>query len=188
MSPTLGDTQKELLAKHVESGWQSTAEIALSYGITTAQPVQYRSLIRSLDALVRRGHIQKEHHLDNGVARSMWRTVPEPLWLNVPMSEAAAESTRKPVKRVAKAPPQTLPRLDLVKPAAKVVEGKFYEPVYLHRFLFENGDVVDVLAIRDDSRLREALLAQRNIHGDRITGSTQLDFVGYPDMESLIKL
>jgi hypothetical protein len=105
----------------------------------------------------------------------------------------AAKPTKTPTKRApakaATAEPK--PDLKLIKPTQKVINGILYEPVYLHRFLFDNGDVVDVQAIRDDSNLRGLLLDQRKKDGikdDRIAGSARVEFLGYPDMESLTQL
>jgi hypothetical protein len=99
------------------------------------------------------------------------------------------ESKPTPTKRATKkTAPKPKPDLTLVKPEPKIIDGKHYVPVYLHRFLFENGDVVDIETPRDDSTLRDVLLTQRHIHGDRIAGSTRLNFVGYADMEHYVEV
>jgi len=99
--------------------------------------------------------------------------------------------TAQPAKRPTKKASAPKADLKLVKPESKVVLGILYEPVWLYRFLFDNGDVVDITAIRDDSTLRGLLLDQRKKDGikeDRIAGAARVEFLGYPTMEKLIEL
>jgi hypothetical protein len=65
----------------------------------------------------------------------------------------------------------------------RIVDGAIEYPVYVFRFLFGNGDVLDVRSMQDDSRLREAILKERAIDGDRIVGTSDGTFVGYMRVE-----
>lgn len=101
--------------------------------------------------------------------------------MNVPMSDTQTTPRKRTVKKAA-APPKEPGKIE-----PKIVRGRYTEPVYRFRYLFENGDVVDVEATRDDSNLRDALLKERKIHSDRIAGSTRMEFLGYCNMESYVQ-
>lgn len=51
--------------------------------------------------------------------------------------------------------------------------------VYRYRFLFANGDVLDVLSTCDDSDLRRAVLDMRNLNVDRIVGVSDGEHCGH---------
>jgi hypothetical protein len=94
------------------------------------------------------------------------------------MSDTQTTPRKRTVKKAA-APPK-----EPGKVAPQIIDGKYYEPVYIFRYLFENGDVVDIHATRDDSNVRDALLKVRKVHSDRIVGSTRMEFLGYCSMDN----
>ena len=67
---------------------------------------------------------------------------------------------------------------------SQLLGSYWYEPIWLYRFLFEDGTVWDVHAIHADSRLSEALLKSRGIKNDRIIGAARVACVGYANMQS----
>ena len=86
----------------------------------------------------------------------------------------------QPVKRVAKRVPQAdvLPA-----PVAHLVEGEVHLPMFLYRFLFSNGDVVDIVAYRDDPDVRELVRKRRNLgNEDMIMGVSRVRHVGFTKM------
>jgi hypothetical protein len=107
------------------------------------------------------------------------------------MSDTQTTPRKRTVKKAAAPSPPIDQLLDKVGPkvvAKPSMIARFYEPVYLYRFLFANGDVVDIHAMRDDSVLRDALITHRKVHGDRIIGATRLGFEGYADMEHYVEV
>lgn len=59
-------------------------------------------------------------------------------------------------------------------------------PVYLVRFMFENGDVVDVEVVHDNNWVTEDLMKWRNVTNDKIVGHTRLGIVGYTTVDHTI--
>jgi hypothetical protein len=103
-----------------------------------------------------------------------------------------SDDTSKPVKSVAKKvpakkAPRHAPPVPEEPPKPFLRDGVWYEPVWLVRFLMADGEIIDVKAITDDSRLREAILNSRGKGGkankdDRIAGSSRVEFLGYADL------
>lgn len=58
-------------------------------------------------------------------------------------------------------------------------DGLVEYPVFQYRFLFGNGDTLDVQALRDDSDLRAAVLTHRKIKEDRVVGVSDGVVVGW---------
>lgn len=107
------------------------------------------------------------------------------------MSDTSKKSvSKRPAKKAAPRPVLEPP--DFTSYRAKLIENEdgdtvFCEPVWRFRFLFGDGTVKDVVAIRDDSRLRELLLAERKgVKNDRIAGSATAAFVGYAKLTDLL--
>jgi hypothetical protein len=66
------------------------------------------------------------------------------------------------------------------RPTIRPIEGGGFEyAIFRFTFLFANGDTQIVETTRDDSTLREALLAERKMSGDRIVGASDPVFVGW---------
>jgi hypothetical protein len=99
------------------------------------------------------------------------------------MSEAGdagtAENRRLRVSESRPRPPQprTAPLPRTLK--LRIVDGAVEYPTFEFRFLFTNGDVLDVVGIGDDETLRAAVLAERRIDGDQIAGVSEGRFVGW---------
>jgi len=65
------------------------------------------------------------------------------------------------------------------RPKLRMVDGGLEYPLFEFRFLFADGSTIDVIGTGDDSTLREVVLAERGIDGDRIVGASDGRHVGW---------
>lgn len=115
MGQGLGDSQKELL-KIVSDEWMTTPEVARAYEISASDRNMYRTMICSLDGLVKKGRLLKEREINNGRVLSSWRINPD-YTAPVQPAPAPAKKADKPAAHVSKKPTKSAPSKRASRPS-----------------------------------------------------------------------
>lgn len=133
MGRGLGDRQIGLL-EIVGEEWMTTSEVARRYKVSPSERNMYRTMVCSLDGLVKKGRLEKKHdygHPGEGRVVASWRVNPDYV-AAVPATPKKAEPAFSPrvdsaSKKPSKAPPSKRPatRAPSAPPIRDVIRSKY---------------------------------------------------------------